>query len=300
MKFSLWNFILSKNHVLPSPLANKIGIPVIRVIISNLLIFLRRLKNCRAQTTDEKKLIDDGIIVIPNFLPNEDFFKLKQEINNQISNSNDFKISEAGSTKTKSFNIDSEKCRNYPAIQKFIENKELIRLISVGEGKRVFNQIDSFRFETIKFGDPQNDTDINVPFHADVHFHSHKVLFYIDNVTMDNAPFAYCVKSHKNNFKRLWFEFRRGLLSNAHESSWRIEDNLNKKFVKDYFNDLMKMKLKVIAKPNTLIIANVHGFHQRGKAINETERSIIRISYRYNPLKGHKSLPVEKYSGSFF
>ena len=74
---SAWNYIVSQNHILPSPLANKLGVPVLRTLLADILIKLRRLKNCRPKDDYEKKLIEDGIVVIPNFLPDEDFKNLK-------------------------------------------------------------------------------------------------------------------------------------------------------------------------------------------------------------------------------
>ena len=82
---SLWNYIVNKNHTLPSPLANKIGIPVLRTIIANFIIAIKRLKNCRPKTSDEKTLINDGIVVIPEFLPEVEFQQLKNEMNEIIS-----------------------------------------------------------------------------------------------------------------------------------------------------------------------------------------------------------------------
>jgi len=223
MKYSLWNFITSKTHTLPSPLANKLGVQIIRIIITNFLILLRRLKNCRPRTNYEKKLINEGIIVIPNFLSEKEFLEFKKEINEIIYKSNEIKISENGSTKTFQQNFKTEDYRNFPFIQRFAKNEKLIRLISVAEGLKVFDEIKSFTFETSIFGDPDKDNDNNVPFHADVHFHSHKVFFYTEDVTEENAPFAYCINSHKNNFKRLFFEYKKGLLNNAHNENSRIK-----------------------------------------------------------------------------
>tara|TARA_B100000780_G_C21036833_1_gene415855 strand:+ start:108 stop:389 length:282 start_codon:yes stop_codon:yes gene_type:complete len=74
-----WNHIRSQNHMIPSPLANKLGVPVLRTIFANTLIQLKRFKNCRPRNNHEKDLIKNGFVVIPNFLPTEDFKKLKQE-----------------------------------------------------------------------------------------------------------------------------------------------------------------------------------------------------------------------------
>ena len=61
----------------------------------------------------------------------------------------------------------------------------------------------------------------------------------------------------------------------------------------------MKNKYEVTGKANTLIIANVHGFHRRGDAIEGSNRSLIRIPFRYNPL-GNQKLSHDSYSGNLF
>ncbi len=300
-KKSLWDYIVSKNHIIPSPLGNKLGIPVLRTVLADLIIKLRRFKNCRPKNDYEKKLIKDGIVVIPNFLPEEEFQKLKKEFDTlTLGSTKDSVITKNGSSEINTYPINKEEYENFPAIKTFANNKQLIRLIAVAEGKHVFKEIDSLRLEKSIFGDPKKDTDANIEFHADVHFHSHKVLFYMDNVSENEGPFNYCLESHRNNFSRLWFELKRGQLKDAYKSGWRIQNHLDKKFFKNFFQKLMDKNYKVTNKPNTLIIANVHGFHKRGEAVNGTQRSIIRVPYRYNPLGPSTKLSEDLYSGSLF
>ena len=89
---------MSKNHILPSPTANKMGVPILRTILGNLGIILRRYKNCRPITSYEKDLIKNGIVIIPNFLPDEEFQKLKKEFLEIISKT-DVENANSGSTK---------------------------------------------------------------------------------------------------------------------------------------------------------------------------------------------------------
>ena len=189
-KKSLWQYILSKNHIIPSPLGNKLGIPVLRTILADLIIKIRRLKNCRPKNYYENKLIEDGIVVIPSFLPEEEFRLLKKEFDSVVKDST--KYTKFGTSKTYNYPINKEKYDNFPGIKNFAKNKQLIRLIAVGEGSHIFNEINSLRLERSTFGDPKKETDANVEFHADIHFHSHKVLFYMDDVEDNNGPFNYC------------------------------------------------------------------------------------------------------------
>ena len=296
---STWDYIVSQNHIIPSPLANKLGIPVLRTIFANMLIQLRRYKNCIPQNDDEKKLIKNGIVVIRDFLSPEEFKRLKQEFDT-VSKSENTRIVKHGSMEVNVHYVKENEFDKFPAIKKFAMNKKLIRLISAGEGIKVVDKIKKLDLETTKFGDPENDSDNNVPFHADVHFHSHKVLFYMNDVTMDGGPFVYSKNSHKNNFQRLIFEFMRGQLKDSHKEGWRVQKHLDKKFFKSYYEKLLKEEIKVACPANTLIIANVHGFHKRGESIPGVERSLIRVPFRYNPLGPVGNLPSDLYSGKFF
>ena len=297
---SAWNYIVSQNHIVPSPIANRLGVPVLRTFLADILIKLRRFKNCRPKNDFENQLIKDGIVVIPNFLPDEEFKNLKSEFDNNIANSEKVEIVRKGSTQVNIREVDKNEYEKFPAMKKFARNKQLIRLISVGEGIKVVDELKKFNLEKTIFGDPNKDTDANVPFHADIHFHSHKVLFYMSDVTEEGGPFTYCKNSHLNNLSRLWFEFKRGQLKDAHIEGWRIQQHLDKKFFNDYFRKLKNKEYKVACPANTLVIANVHGFHKRGESISGVERSLIRIPLRYNPLGPIGNIPSNLYSGSFF
>ena len=299
-KKSTWDYIVSQNHIVPSPLANKLGVPVFRTLVADILIKLRRFKNCRPKNDFENQLIKNGIVVIPNFLPDEDFKELKSDFDKNISSSEKVKITRKGSMQVNIRTVDNNDFEKFPSIKKFAQNKQLIRLISVGEGIRIVDQLKKFNLEKTIFGDPTKDTDQNVPFHADSHFHSHKVLFYMSDVTEEGGPFIYCKNSHLNNLDRLLFEFKRGQLKDAHINGWRIQQHLDKKFFNNYFSKLKEKEYKVACPANTLVIANVHGFHKRGESIPGVERSLIRIPSRYNPLGPIGNIPSDLYSGSFF
>ena len=107
----------------------------------------------------------------------------------------------------------------------------------------------------------------------------------MSDVSEEHGPFTYLIKTHKNNFARLLYEFKRGRLSNAAaDRSWRIEENLENSFLKEYFEKLLKNEYKAVGLANTLVIGNVHGFHKIGEASEGKERELIRIAFRHNPL----------------
>ena len=111
-KNSLWDYIVSKNHVIPSPLGNKLGIPVLRTILANSIINIRRLKNCRPKNEYENRLIEDGIVVIPNFLPEEEFLNLKKEFDSiTLDSAEDPVITKNGSSEIKTYSVNKKNMR---------------------------------------------------------------------------------------------------------------------------------------------------------------------------------------------
>ena len=265
-----------------SPVLNKLGAPVLRNIITNSIINLRRYKNCKPKDDFEIKLIENGIVVIPNFLPAEEFRCLREEFDTLISKKKD---EDRNLTGVKSIRIKGDYFDEFPAMNKLKNNKRLNRLICVGEGLRKID-IQQFVIENTKFGSTENQKqDRNNFFHADIHFHSHKVLYYMNDVTEEHGPFTYLKKTHQNNFDRLLYEFKRGRLANAASTTWRLEENLENKFLKNYFSKKLKHEYKAVGLANTLIVGNVHGFHKVGDALEGKERELIRMTFRHNPIR---------------
>ena len=96
---SLWDYIRSKNHIIPSPLGNKLGIPVLRTILANLIIKFRRLKNCKPNNDYENKLIEDGALSrdVLDGVKKVDLERQKQ--NTEVGEGGDKKDLESGEVK---------------------------------------------------------------------------------------------------------------------------------------------------------------------------------------------------------
>ena len=280
---NIFEEFFSKKYNLSSVFLNKLGAPVLRNILKNFLIKLRRYKNHKPKNDFELELVKNGIITIPNFLPNNDFEDLKKEFKFLISQKKD----EDRVQNVKIIKIKNHEFDQYPAMNKLRNNDKLKSLICAGEGLRLKHfKIQNFIIENTKFGTKEHQKqDRNSFYHADVHFHSHKVLYYMSDVTEEHGPFTYLKKTHKNNFGRLLYEFKRARLSNATDKGWRIEENLGINFLKEYFKKLVKNEYKAVGLANTLVIANVHGFHKIGDALIEKERELIRIPFRHNPFE---------------
>lgn len=272
----------TRDLILSSKFLNRLGVPVLRNILTNFIINLKRYKNCKPKNNLELELIKNGVLVIPNFLPKEEFSQLKEEFNNLISKKNDMDRNLIG---TKFVKIKDDDFNKLSGMRTLRDNKRLNRLVCLAEGLKKI-KINNFLLENTKFHslEKQRENPNNF-YHDDIHFHSHKFFFYINDVSNDDGPFTYLKKTHLNNFDRLYFDFKRAQLPNAEDLLWRIEKNLENEFIKDYFEKIIKHEFKAIGSENTLVIGNVHGFHKLGDAIQGRERQLIRMTFRHSPLE---------------
>ncbi len=109
--------------------------------------------------------------------------------------------------------------------------------------------------------------------HTDIFFSTHKAWLYMEDVTLEKGPLTFFKTSHLMNSKRLGYEYRNTIGCN--ERSRRISN--------EEISDLGLEETKAIVKKNTLVMANVHGFHRRIPGNPGQVRKALIVGYRFNP-----------------
>ena len=151
---------------------------------------------------------------------------------------------------------------------------------------RFWTEIQSNTFYQ-KIDNRPEDNDIQKQFHMDTFFPAWKFWLFLNDVGENEGCFRYVVHSHTLHAKKLaWMErqykrFYDGDLTFSEYSkqgSLRIgEDEIEEMYGRDSI-------VNVRVKANTLVIANVFGFHARGTVSQQTLRTAIHGSIRYeNP-----------------
>jgi hypothetical protein len=115
--------------------------------------------------------------------------------------------------------------------------------------------------------------------HADVAYPSFKVFLYLNDVDENNGPFSYSSYSHKLGFKRLLIEYIISVV-------YFIKKNSNNKPQPHAITEWLTQRLKydvtpLVGNSNTLILANVMGFHKRGRFNSTRPRRILYLNFRY-------------------
>ncbi|MEO1925961.1 MAG: phytanoyl-CoA dioxygenase family protein [Gammaproteobacteria bacterium] len=275
---------------------NRAGLHPIRIKLADLSTIIRKLflskKNIKESITSLEK---DGILVINNFLPKDNFASLQSEIRERTKNIA-AKIPEQtgdkpgfhapsefpggfdrldGATLNRFINIDSE---NTPILYDFIHSPRFANLCSYSSSLQHTPR--KFKIYKMIHGDSDKTHDLQQDLHTDT-FHSViKLWFFLEDVKNEDG-FMYSVGSHKMTFKRLLWEYKRSILAclprSPHKGgSFRLDKN-----------DLEKMNFPQATafapKANTLLIADTRGFHCRGKAKKGAVRLAIYAGLRPSP-----------------
>jgi hypothetical protein len=276
-----WAKSFRQNPIIGSYWLNRCGLHVARVAIAHALFRFRLLLLAPlVPATDRKEFLRNGFILKRDFLPADEFVRLKAEAEGYQGLVREFV---EGTTLTqRAFLTQSERSR-LPAICAFTDGSRLDRLMRWCSSKNrpPFFFIESLcnQANVVPQPDPQRD------FHTDTFHPCVKAWLFVDAADDRNGPHVYVPGSHRLTWKRLKWEYRESLEACKHgdqrqpgrywDGSFRVSEA-----------DLEAMGLKPVAlhvPENTLLIGNVYGFHRRGEASEPSRRMTIWMQARDNP-----------------
>jgi hypothetical protein len=158
------------------------------------------------------------------------------------------------------------------------DDPRLAALLEYGEGRKVdrkrprwSGRVECWFEQIVAAGDDAENLDPQLLLHRDTFHSTHKMIYYVNDVQPEDGPFTYILGSNQLNFKRLVLEYINSIQKTP-DLNLRATDNSEK------INET-----SVVAKGNTLVVADVFGFHRRGNALNRSIRKTIRMSVRSNP-----------------
>jgi hypothetical protein len=128
-------------------------------------------------------------------------------------------------------------------------------------------------------GDDADNHDLQKDLHRDTFHRATKLWFYLEDVELEQGPFVYVPRSHRITKARYRWEYERAVRScneRRANGSFRVDEA-----------ELESLGLPrptpLPVKANTLVIADVVGFHRRGDAKPGTRRLALYSGIRKNP-----------------
>lgn len=284
-----WSKSFRSNPIIGSPVLNRLGLHVLRVVVAEGLFRWRLwLLSPLVDREDRRMFREQGWILKRDFLPPEAFAALKGEL---LGYRGEITEVQEGDTRTQRVLLTRQTLQALPRCRALVEHPALDRVMRYASSKNrpPLYYIENLRLRAVDSAlkDPQQDL------HSDTFHPCVKAWLFIDDVSARNAPHVYVPGSHRLTWNRLKWEYRESLAASAagkQPAGDRYWDGSFRVTGQD-LRDMGCAAPKSFQVPaNTLLIANVHGFHRRGDATEPSARMTIWMQARDNPFNPFVSL----------
>lgn len=272
--------ILSDDKTIESAWLNAVGIQPFRAVTARALDAMTPAVIEAPTHAFVRTLAADGILVVEDCLPARLFHDLVEECDSLEECEARTLWSESGPNTLRHRPLDDTTAAGFPALHRFLNDSRLNAILRAVE-KWPWRPLHEYaRLQSITYAAPCLDRgeDPQTQLHADVFHCSHKLWLYLDEVTDANGPLAYVKGSHRLRWAHLRSMYRAACLSAAADRSRRIPHS-----------EQDGLHAEVITCPaNTLVLANVCGYHRRLQGRAGAQRRAITISLRSNPFVAHR------------
>jgi hypothetical protein len=284
IKIPLWIFELftttksfSDNPIIGSPVLNKMGLHVIRLLVSHTIMRARMwMLVLPIPANNRKSFFENGYIAIENFLSDAEFASLEKEAR---AFKGEIREARQGDTLTHRGVLSPDVLQQHPALQKVLDSKKLSSLARFSSGHF---RAPLYYLEQVKNKYCEGAADPQKTLHNDTFHPSMKVWFFIDDVSPEMGPFTFVPGSHKLDWKRLKWHYKMSIDAKNNTNALHARGS-----TRYSLDDLKQLGLPephaFTVKKNTLLIANVFGIHRRGDSSEKSTRLAIWGDSRTNP-----------------
>jgi hypothetical protein len=265
------------NPIIGSAALNRRGLHVRRLLLAHRLAALRRRTLAGRIGHDDRIAFErDGFLIKPDFLPADLFQALLAEVKDYRGSGRE---TLQGDTVTRRIALDPKVLARLPAVRTAIELPEFQGIT------RYVNSFDAepmFYLQTILTHVRKGPPDPQLNLHSDAFQPSVKAWLFLTDVEEREAPFMYVPGSHKPTEERLAWEKAMSIAVSSdgerlsRRGSFRIDPA-----------KLAELNLPppkaVTVKANTLVVADMFGFHARGTSDQPSMRVEIWAYGRHSP-----------------
>lgn len=272
------------------------GLHPARIALANVALELRRRQRAVLGWTKElEPLRRDGVMVVEDLLSPVRFEALGREVRGlvgRLEREHPFPAPAGvgfgpkrpfpggfdrfdGATLNRFVGIDG----GMPEANALVREPRLVRIAELAAGFR--HRPSRFWIQQLVHGVEDDNPDDQKLLHRDTFHSTVKLWFFLGDVAEEDGPFAYVMGSHRTTRARYQWEYERALGcstpgSRSTSGSFRIDES-----------ELPAMGLpaptRFPVKANTLVIADVRGFHRRSRARAGARRLAVHASLRLWP-----------------
>lgn len=270
---------------------NRCGLHPARIALADAITGVRRRALGARREASLRALERDGVLVLPNFLAPDHFVRVQEEVRQALERAERRRSVESvgdrgfgpqrpfaggidrwdGDTLNRFLFIDDSQPQTKAAAT------EAMKLAALAIGVRAAASRVQIYQTVHGSGDPSN-FDIQKVLHRDTFHSALKFWLFLEDVELEHGPFVYVKGSHRMNLARYRWEYARAKKAcrDKSGSSFRIHP--------DELGGLgYEPAAPVPVRANTLVLADVRGFHRRGDAAHGARRVALYANLRPNP-----------------
>lgn len=267
-----------RNWWVGNPWLNKAGLHVVRKRLAAVLTAMRRRLLGWGLPQAERKLFDSqGVLLQKNFLQQEELNAVKSEICSVAWPTLEMTQPPA---RTLRVNLDAEMCQDrFPALGRLIVHRPLLRWLRYAAG---YPGTPIVGLQIIRSGGVGAGHDPQTDWHRDTFHTAAKAWFFLHEVGPDQGPFAFVPGSHRPTDAHWSWEYEQSLLARSEAN--QMHANGSFRIDAAGLRDLnYREPLVAAVEANTLVVADMSGFHRRTPSQQPTVRIEVYFSLRRNP-----------------
>jgi hypothetical protein len=274
--------LFSRDKVIDSTLLNLMGAQVFRALLARLAYKIRHPLVPDAVADRVAELHRDGIVVLRDFLPAEQFERVRAECAWLDTQPDQIETFQHGPTTLEAVAIRNFPERALPSVYGFYNDPRLHGIFTAAE-QRPVNLTEAGERESLTHGEAAETSgkvDPQTELHSDIFFNTHKAWLYLDDVCIEDGPLAYVKGSHRLTLARLGFVYR---------DSWkrRPESDPSRRISPQEQRRCRADETVVTCPRNTLVVVNTCGYHRRLQGRPGRRRYALHMSIRGNPFAPH-------------
>jgi Phytanoyl-CoA dioxygenase (PhyH) len=268
-----------------SLLANRLGLQFVRIAAMNTAFRTRK----RTVDAELKPYVDaferDGMLLIEDFLPADLFAAVTEGVEAAYA-SGIFRSDEEDDVLVETLNVTKHRER-VPALWEQLTGID--RLNRLGAAVARLPGIETLQIDVNYMGKrpeapPPEKLRGNNLLHSDVHYPSPKAWLYLNEIDEGNGALVYAKGSHKLTPARLAYDYdvsKRIAKAKEEDTLYKFEPVCQTRFPTPKQWRAMGLEETIASgKPNTIVFADVMGFHRRGE-FDETGRRREQILFRF-------------------
>jgi hypothetical protein len=265
------------NPVIGSPALNRAGLHVARVRLAGRMAEWRRQRLRSLLPAEDRAAFErDGFVLKYDFLPAAAFAALRDQV---LGFAGPARQQLQGDALTRRIALDRAALARLPRVRELLESPQWLGLV---------HYIGAFRLEPLSYIQTifshvrEGPIDPQTWLHADAFHPSVKAWFFLTDVGEDEGPFVYVPGSHRPTRRRLAWE-RKVSIEAAGSADFQTSRG-SLRISRETLRRLGLPEPNAFAVPgNTLVVADMVGFHARGISARPSTRVEIWGYGRRNP-----------------